>query len=63
MKEFKFALGQILVIKCSGEYGEVIARAEYAHSEDCYLLRYKSANGRGFEDWWGVSALESKKTE
>jgi len=45
------------MIDASGENGEVIARAQYATSEDTYLLRYKSADGRAVEAWWGESAI------
>ncbi|MDE1139551.1 hypothetical protein [Paraburkholderia tropica] len=54
---FKFNLGDVVKIGASDESGEVIARAEYAQSEDSYLLRYKSADGRAVESWWGASAL------
>jgi hypothetical protein len=54
---FKFELRAHVIIDASGENGEVIARAEYATSEDAYLLRYKSADGRAVESWWGESAI------
>ena len=55
---FKFYIEEFVCITVSGEQGDVIARAEYAHSEDQYLLRYKSADGRAVEAWWPESALE-----
>lgn len=57
MNEFKFGLGQTVSITASLESGEVIARAEYATSENSYLVRYKAADGRAVESWWGESAL------
>lgn len=53
----KFELNQTVTIAASGESGEVIARAEYATDETRYLVRYKSADGRAVEAWWGESAL------
>jgi len=54
---FKFALGQTVSLMLSGETGIVIGRAEYAHSETGYLIRYKNAYGALVTDWWGESAL------
>lgn len=56
---FIFELKQTVEIKASGETGEVIARAQYSTSEDCYLLRYKCADGRAVESWWTQSALQA----
>ena len=53
----KYELLQAVTIASSGEQGEVIARAEYAHSEPNYLVRYKCADGRAVESWWGESTL------
>lgn len=58
MESFKFALHQNVSISASGETGEVIARAEYATGENSYLVRYKAADGRACESWWGESALK-----
>lgn len=55
---FKFSLNQRVSLTCSGEEGEVIARAEYATSENSYYLRYCGADGRATEAWWPESALE-----
>lgn len=57
---FNFRLGLIVKIKCSGEEGEVIGRADYVTSEDHYLIRYKGADGRAVETWWGESAIDAK---
>lgn len=54
---FKHNLGDAVTIAASQEDGAVIARAEYASSENSYLIRYKSADGRAVESWWGESAL------
>jgi hypothetical protein len=56
---FKFELDQTAQVKASGEAGEVIGRAEYSATENSYLLRYKAADGRAVEAWWGESALVS----
>lgn len=58
MEKLKFELGQSVTIAASGEKGEIIARAEYATAEPSYYLRYRSADGRAVESWWGESALE-----
>lgn len=54
---FKFNLKQRVIIRASGEEGEVIARAEYAESTPGYLIRYKAADGRAVEQWWNEAAL------
>lgn len=55
---FKFDLKSSVKIVCSGEFGEIIARAQYADGEDQYLIRYKAGDGRAVEAWWGVTAIE-----
>lgn len=57
MSQFKFELKQELKIEASGETGAVLGRAEYATSENQYYIRYKAADGRAVEAWWGESAL------
>lgn len=57
MRNFKFDLTDAVEITASGEAGEVIGRAEYTTSESTYLVRYRSADGRAVESWWGESAL------
>lgn len=54
---FKFNLGQAVIIECSGETGQVLGRAEYLSGEQSYQVRYKAADGRAVEAWWGESAL------
>ncbi len=56
-KHFKFALGDRVRIKVSGENGEVVARAEYANAEDTYRIRYQSADGQATERWWTEAAI------
>ncbi len=58
MNHFKFDLKEHVRISCSGESGEIVARAEYITDEDQYYIRYKSSNGRAVENWWAESALE-----
>lgn len=55
--EFAFNLGDQLSLSLSGEAGVVIGRAEFANSDDSYLIRYKAGDGRLVEAWWDVSAL------
>lgn len=54
---FKFHIGQIVNVGSSGESGEVTGRAEYAHSEPSYYVRYTAGDGCTREAWWGESAL------
>lgn len=56
--EFRYSLGSRVSLKESGEEGEVIGRAEFASSETQYFVRYKAADGRAVEQWWGASAVE-----
>ena len=56
---FEYLLGERVKITCSGEVGEVTGRAEYfSTDEESYYIRYKAADGRATEAWWGGSALE-----
>lgn len=57
MHEWKFDLGAEVKIRCSGEQGMVIGRAEYVDSADQYLVRYKAADGRAVTNWWSDGAL------
>lgn len=57
MNELKFQLGQRVRLTESGEEGSIIARAEYLTQEAQYYVRYRAADGRQTEVWWGESAL------
>lgn len=59
MTEFKGTrdLGEIVTNRSSGEQGEVLGRAEYAHSEPTYMVRFKAADGRAGQEWWEESVL------
>ena len=57
-KEFEFELNQEVEIAASRERGEVIGRAEFATSENSYLIRYAAHDGRAVEQWWAESALK-----
>ncbi len=57
MNEFEFQLSQVVKLIESGETGTVIGRAEYLSGENSYHVRYKAADGRQTERWWGASAL------
>lgn len=56
---FKHELGANVEIAASGETGEIVGRAEYSTGENQYWLRYKAADGRGVESWWGESAIKA----
>lgn len=56
--QVKYELNQIVVLSQSKEQGVVVGRAEYAAAEPSYLIRYKAADGRQVEAWWGESALQ-----
>lgn len=55
--EFNFFLNQSVVIDASGEEGRVISRAQYATSENDYLLHYRAADGRAVTGWFGDSMI------
>lgn len=54
---FKYELGQNVTILVSGEYGEIIGRADYTNHTNMYQIRYKAADGRAVESWWDEDAL------
>lgn len=54
---FKFELGETVVVTCSGERGTVTARSEYVASESQYFVRYSNGQGVAVEQWWGESAI------
>ena len=59
MNEFKFSLGQLVSLAANSlETGNVIGRAEYQNNENNYLVRYRAADGRVVEQWWGESAFQ-----
>lgn len=57
MGDFKYNLASIVQILVSGENGTVIGRAEYITANPQYLVRYKSADGKGVESWWSEDAI------
>lgn len=59
--KFVFGLGQRVKLALTEEEGTVLGRAEYQHAETSYLIRYKCADGRQVEQWWGESALTEAK--
>lgn len=59
MDDWVFKLNERVEIKESKETGLVIGRADYTYMERHYLVRYKAADGRAVEAWWGTSALKS----
>lgn len=60
MDRFEFNLGATVSIIVSGEFGQVIARAEYLMGENQFLVRYCAADRRAVEGWWNASALVLK---
>lgn len=57
MEGLKFKLGDKVKLVASEEQGEVIGRAEYLTTEPGYYVRYRAADGRQCECWWGESAI------
>ena len=56
---FAFVMRQVVrLVENPDEFGTIIARAEYAHGENSYLVRYKNGQGAMVEQWWGESALQ-----
>lgn len=57
MNTFQFNMGATVTIIASGEFGQVVGRAEYIVGENQYFVRYCARDGRAVEVWWGASAL------
>lgn len=57
MSPWKFNIGDKVRIADGAETGHVIGRAEYAYSENSYLVRYVGGNGCAVEAWWTSGAL------
>jgi len=57
MREFSFQIGSYVELTVSGEFGEVIGRAQYQNAPNCYLVYYKAADGRAVEVWWNEDRL------
>lgn len=55
--QFKLCLQDLVTLSFSGESGEVIGRGHFLDSEDSYLIRYKTADGRLVEAWWPITAI------
>ncbi|HEJ0332298.1 TPA: hypothetical protein SLP51_000011 [Klebsiella aerogenes] len=60
---FKFALSQLVNIRISEEFGEVQARAQYATSENQYLIHYQAADKCARSRWFGESELEPVQSD
>lgn len=60
---FKFDLSQLVNVRISDEWGEIDARAEYAHSENLYLIHYKAADGCARTNWFPESVLSAVEDE
>lgn len=59
MKQFKFELGQEVVINVSAEVGTVRARSDSTTGADQYHVVYKSALGTACESWWTEDQLSA----
>ena len=56
-KEFKYKVDDVVKLIETDEYGTVIGRAEYLHSENSYYIRYKNATGNQVIAWWVESSI------
>lgn len=63
-QEFKFGLSQLVALNISDEFGEVAARAQYAHEQNQYFIHYKAADGCARTTWFAehqLSAVEDDR--
>lgn len=60
---FKYDLKSRVKLNESEEHGEIVGRAEYAYTENTYLIRYKAGDERQVETWWGESTLSDIPAE
>lgn len=58
---FKFEMQEEVEIVDSTELGVVTGRAEYAYSENSYLVDYVDAMGRQQSGWFGEHLLDSQE--
>ncbi len=56
-KDFKFCLGQMVDLRISDEWGEVLARSQHLNGENQYFIHYQAANKCATERWYGESQL------
>lgn len=54
---FKFDMGQLIEIECSGERGAIVGRKETYNCEDSYKVEYQRADGVACKIWWPESSL------
>ena len=57
--EFVFDLSQLVALNVSDEFGEVAARAQYAHGENQYYIHYKAADGCAKTEWFAEHQLSA----
>jgi hypothetical protein len=55
----KFELNQMVKLVESDEQGTITARSEFTTGEPQYRIRYKAADGRQTESWWGESDIQA----
>ena len=58
-QDFKFSLSQLVNIRISEEFGEIRARAQYANSENQYLIHYQAADKCARTAWFAQSELNA----
>ncbi|AUZ72037.1 hypothetical protein RZR10_14265 [Enterobacter asburiae] len=58
-QNFKFSLSQLVNIRVSDEWGEIQARAQYANSENQYLIHYQAADKCARTEWFTQSVLDA----
>lgn len=56
---FRYGIKQVVKLNESDETGTIIARAEYANSNDQYLIRYRAGDGCQTEAWWSEDAIRA----
>lgn len=59
LRSLAFSHHQRVRLVESGETGTVIGRADFVSAQNSYLIRYRAADGRQVEDWWGEDAIEA----
>ncbi|HAC8240043.1 TPA_asm: hypothetical protein G0G78_27115 [Salmonella enterica] len=61
--DFAFELDQLVDIRISDEWGRVRARAQYANSENQYLIHYQAADKCARSKWFDESMLTATEDD
>ena len=56
-KDFKFCLGQLVNLRISNEFGEILARSQHVTGENQYYVYYRAADKCATERWYSESQL------